>query len=329
MLATLLNTSTQMVIVYVDHVLGSQMMALDDHFCTKSATCVNQKTDSETECHKAAFVCPYCGECTMEQFFSEGCPKQVQLSTTKKKEILFPHLNVHSLHKEDMIDLEKRLTNETREIKTCFGKFQSNVIKSLEDLHIPIDMFKASILSLYPFTDNIGVKELDKEDEVKIEAARTISEVFITLRKYISFFNYHIVEYIIDLYGAETDHILLEKYVEKFHNFCKRNVFEVPQNAFASNSRETAKVFAIKCTEGVSTMQGVERVTGDIAEIFGLRPSAFYLYSIKKGCVELHFLISADVANYIFPVSHSQHSALKELGIKVLPMYSTSRVAIQ
>ena len=327
MLATLLNTCTQ---IHVDHTLGSQVMTLDDHFHTKSTTRENRKTDSKTECHKAAFVCPYCGECTMEQFFSEeGCPKQVQVPKTKKKEILFPYLNVSGLDEEDKIDLEDRLITETKEIKIYFGKFQSNVIKSLEDLSIPLERFKASVLSLYPFTDNIGVKELDKEDEVKIETAKTISEVFITLRKYVSFFNYHIIEYIIDLHGAATDRILLEKYVKKFHNFCKRNVFEVPQDALASTSRRTAKVFAIKCTEGVSTMLGVERIRGDIAKIFGLRSSSFYLYSIKEGCVELHFLISADVANYIFPVSHSQHSALSELRIKILPMYSTSEVAIQ
>ena len=313
----------------IDHALGSQMMALDDHFHTKSTTHENRKTDLKTEYHKAAFVCPYCGECTMERFFSEGCPKQVQVPTTTKKKILLPYLNVSGLDEEDRIDLEDRLTNETREIKTYFGKFQSNVIKSLEDSHIPLERFKASILSLYPFTDNIGVKELDKEDEVKIKAAKTISEVFITLCNYVSFFNYHIIEYIIDLHGAATDRILLEKYVDKFRNFCKKNVFEVPQDALASTSRKTAKVFAIKCTKGVSTMLGVERIRGDIAKIFGLRSSAFYLYSIKEGCVELHFLISVDVANYIFPVSHSQHSALNDLGIKVLPMFSTSEVAIQ
>ena len=177
---------------------------------------------------------------------------------------------------------------------------------------------KFSILNLEAFTDTLGVKVLDEVDARKIEAAKSLSEVFITLRKYISFFNYHIAEHIIDQHGIARDHTLLEEYLEKFHRFCQRNVFEVPTNLFPSISRFTDKVFALKCTKGVATMNGVECVKGNIARIFSLRPAALQLCSIKEGCVELHFLISAAVADHIFPVSPSQHLALSDIGVRIL-----------
>ena len=273
--------------------------------------------DDQTERHKAAFVCPYCGECTMEQFFMEGCPKQAETLQGENK-ILFPHLDMAGLNVADRIDLEDRLQFETREIKLHFAKLILNVIQLLEDLQIPLEKVKISILSLDAFTDNLGIKVLDEEDAQKIEAAKNLSEVFIALRKYISFFNYHIVEHIIDQHEAARDSTLLRDYLLKFHRFCQRNIFEIPENLFPSISRITAKVFALKCTEGVATLSGVNGVKGEIARIFSLRPAALQLCSIKRGCVVLHFLISAAVADHIFPVSLIKTLSLSLIRVRVL-----------
>ena len=84
-------------------------------------------------------------------------------------------------------------------------------------------------------------------------------------------------------------------------------------------SRKSAKVLVFKFTgERNDEMKEIEKVKGRIAKIFQLRSSALQLCSIKKGCIELHFLISAAVADHIFPVSPSQHSALSEMGVRVL-----------
>ena len=290
------------------------MASLTDHDVTSTATSkpVNSQADSYD-----GFVCPYCGNCTVEQFFSEGCPKQVR-ATAEKQKTLFPYLDMSNINEADRIDLQDQLKSETREIKLHFAKFTLNVMRSLELLEISLEKVKVSIISLKAFTDDIGVKTLDVEDKRKIKAATTMSEVFIVLQNYISFFNFHIVEYIIDQHGATRDHNWLEEYREKFHDFCRRSIFEVPEDLFPSISRSTAKVFALKCTEGVTTMQGVKGVMGEIAKIFHMRPAALQLCSIKKGCVELYSLISIAVADHIFPVSPSQQSALSKLGVRVL-----------
>ena len=278
----------------------------------------------QAECHDKAFVCPYCRKCTIEQFFSEGCPKQPQ--PKEKKKLRFPYLNLSDLDDDDRTDLEERLKFETREIKLCFAKFILNIIRSLETLQIPLERLKMSIISLDAFTDDIGVKTLDLEDRREIEAASNISEIFITLQKYISFFNYHIVEHLIDQHGITRDHNFFEEYLRKFHNFCKRNIFEVPHDVFASKSRKTAKVFALKCSEAVSTMRGVQSMKGSIARVFGMRYSALQLCSIKKGCVELHFLISVAIAEHIFPLSSNHHSALGDIGVRVLFCDTVDRI---
>ena len=81
---------------------------------------------SREECHKAPFVCPYCGECTMEQFFSvEGCPKQTHFLTNEKDKVLFPYLNLSGINEADKIDLVYRMKSKTSEIMVDFCKVRT------------------------------------------------------------------------------------------------------------------------------------------------------------------------------------------------------------
>ena len=203
------------------------MASLADHDVTATSKPVNSKADSYD-----GFVCSYCGKCTMEQFYSEeGCPKRVR-ATAEKNKTLFPYLDMTNVNEADRIDLQDRLKSETRQIKLHFAKFTLNVMRSLELLEVPLEKLKVSIISLKAFTDDIGVKTLDVEDKRKIEVATTMSQVFTVLQNYISFFNFHIIEYIIDQHGAMRDHNWLEEYLEKFHTFCQRNIFEVRRTYF-------------------------------------------------------------------------------------------------
>ena len=95
----------------------------EDHSSTDATTPGpdhKQPGGSQTECQdaKCAFICPYCGKCTMEQFFTgEGCFKQVETGKEKKK-VLFPYLDMSGLNEADRIDFEDRLQFETLEINS-------------------------------------------------------------------------------------------------------------------------------------------------------------------------------------------------------------------
>ena len=96
-------------------------------------------------------------------------------------------------------------------------------------------------------------------------------------------------------------------------------VFEVPPNAYSSKSRTDCKVFTVKCTESVATtLEGVRRVRGKIADVLGLRSSSLQLCSVLKGCMELHFILLTAVADCILPVSPAKQLALNQIGVKIL-----------
>ncbi len=285
-----------------------EMLAKDDE---------TRSTGDHSASEFPPFLCPYCGKCSLEQFFSEeGCPIK---ENTSNSNVLFPYLSLSDLDDDNRIDLEGRLVDDTKAMIKQFATFTAMIRSSLKDLQTPLEEIKDSVLSLEAFSEEIGVKVLDKIDAEKIENAKSIAEIFITLRKYVSFINYEVIEHIVELHGSADDHKKLREYLCTFNAFCERNVFEVPARIFsAKKGRNTAKVFALKCTQRVYSLEGVQSLKRKIAKALGLRPLSLQLCSIKKGCIELHFLISAAVASVIVPVSSAHLSALSDIGVRVL-----------
>ena len=270
-------------------------------------------TDQPESTHRqSGFVC-LCGECSSEHLFSEkGCPKAEQKTS-------FPFLDVPNLGEADRIDLEHRLRSDTKKMGTKFSSFTLFLEKSLKAQKIPLEDVASCVLSLPAFAEDISKKLFEKEDKEAIQQAESVTKLFIVLRPHLSFFNYEIMEHLVEHHGSADDHKRLEEYLTAFNAFCQRSVFEVPPYVYSSRSRTDCKVFSVKCTERVATtLEGVQVIRGKIADVLGLRASSFQLCFILKGCMELRFLISTAVAEHIFPVSPAKQLALKEMGVRVL-----------
>ena len=274
--------------------------------------------DSDDDLADDGFVCPYCDNiCTMHQFFTvEGCPYKNLLPD---EEVKFPYLNLSALPINQRHFLQERLKTETREIVKKFMHFTIHIRESLEKRKVSLDSILDTLRSLEALED-VGVKLLEPQDIEKIQAATSISGVFIVLRvrKYFSFFNFGIIEHLVEYHGSTEDRKKLTDYICTFNDFCKRSVFKVPPNVYCDPPRTRGEEFVFKCTKGVATLDGVRKTMKKIAPILGLRPLALHLCSIKKGCVELHFMISAAVVDHIFPLAPSQQLALCEIGVRVL-----------
>lgn len=251
-----------------------------------------------------SFICP-CGKCSIEEFFSSsGCSKQC---SPEAKQSLFPYLDASALCEEDMEELEVRLSSDLREIIKSFAIFKSLTIESLENQSTPVNKLVDYVLSLGMFVADIGCKTLAKSDEETIHNAQTVMDVFSTLRKYISFFNYEILEQVVVRFGSAEDKTKLEEYLAAFHKFCKRSVFEVPPYVFSQSSRQTTdRVLTVKCTSEVcTTLENVVMVRRKIALILKIKICALRLCSIEKGCVQLQFLIPTFIADTVLPVSET------------------------
>ena len=72
------------------------------------------------------------------------------------------------MSESEKADFEVQLRSDIRSIKKRFSNFRVAIRDSLESrVPLVMDKIKDSILSLEAFTDGIGVKVLDPEDEKK------------------------------------------------------------------------------------------------------------------------------------------------------------------
>ena len=261
--------------------------------------------DSCAEDENFGFVCPYCRNCKVEQFFSEeGCPQKKRVTDLNA---LTPSESNGDAFKMHMVD--------TRNIITSFSNFVVCIQKSFKDRLKSFKIVRDTVLSLEAFTDSTDVKVVEPCDAKKLKAAISIEDVFIILRYYMSFFNYHIIEHLIDCHGSDDDKKRFELYFIAFKTFCKKSIVNPPLNVFCNFPETNATKLVIKCTHSIATLEDAHTIKEKVACVFELQAFALQLFSVKSGCVELHFFISAAVANHIFPRSPSQNSALSEIGI--------------
>ena len=258
------------------------------------------------------FVCPYCRSCSLERFYSEeGCPKKKELSETKS---LFPFLDVSALGEDQIKDLTTHLKSDTREIIFTFAKFTRSIKESFKK--ILVSDIVHSLVSLKAFISDIGIKVLDAEDVQELRKAKSHDDVFIAISDYISFYNYHIIEHLINLHGSPEDQDKLKEYVATFDIFCQKKVFEIPLQAFSTPQR-TGNKLAVKCTADVANLSGIRIIEEKVTKVLNLRPSAIQLCSITDGCIELHYLIPTDAVPHIFPLTSLQERALCEIGVQI------------
>jgi len=186
-----------------------------------------------------------------------------------------------------MEELEMRLIADTKKIKRSFANLTHSVKRSLEHLQIPVPKIKVTILSLDAFIDDAGISFVDQECIAELGNAQTLDEIFLVLWKFMSFFNTEIMDYLVYQHGTAADQERLAAYEDEFESFCRRNVFEVPKNAFLRENYRRKSFFVFKCLEqSVYTLNCVNTVRAKIAKILGLKPISLQLATARKGCVE-------------------------------------------
>lgn len=214
--------------------------------------------------------------------------------------------------------LEERVRKDTEVIVTEFADLIGSTSEYFNSKAVDPKKIARNIFSIAP-SDELTHSLLNS---LNIENSTTIDDIILHLQQksYISFFNYHIVEYLIKEYGSPEDQQKLDAYTTKFKKFCQRSVFQVPQRAFGE-APEGSTVLAIKILRIPSTFTISQRGVGDasarapptviasshtlkfslehtravqakIADAIGMKQSwALVLLNASKGCVELTFAL--------------------------------------
>ena len=151
----------------------------------------------------------------------------------------------------------------------------------------------------------------------ELKAAKTIHEIFLVLNDYLSFFNYQLIECIINELGTEKDKAKLQRYKDNFNQYAKRRIFECLPEFGPISDADHADIFVkLDSQYDNYTVVQIEQFRHKLSEVLHLSfQGILRLCRIDKGCFQLMFQVPTFVQQEIFPLSREQEKALAAMGV--------------
>ena len=282
----------------------------DSVFTSEGASVSPQPSSSPQSkgSQKPPFGCG-CGKCTFYSYIESGCPNPIPSASS------FPYLNLSGLTREQKQTLMGRLQFETKTIMLKFQHVVSVIIKSLKNRQVAVRELVSHLMSLGTFDP------VFKEAQVPLLLncykdlmnAETIPDVFLQLKDYFSFFNYHIIDQIITELGTDEDRQELQKYKDIFQVYAKRRIYEcLPQFGPVSGTDHADIIVKLDFPYESYTLEEIQHFQNRLCELFRIISSQgiLRLCRVDEGCFQLMFQVPSFVQQKIFPLSSEQERAL-------------------
>lgn len=151
----------------------------------------------------------------------------------------------------------------------------------------------------------------DKHLETLLTDCTSVGQVFRKMAKFVSFFDFDLLDSLIKELGSDTIKRKFEEYKESFESFSRRRVYECPNNAFGS-VEESEKVFVLKTDKIIEdlTVDEIKRLKYRVNKILANKLIQFL--HVEEGCVKLTFRTFQEDG---FTITEEQRKALCEVGI--------------
>ena len=231
----------------------------------------------------------------------------------------FPYLKVSGLTPEQQDVLRIRLCVESEDIIQKFGHLHSRVYESLCKQKVPVDKLVTHLLSLGAFDPVYkgSQKPALQTFFQQLQNAGNIEKVLFIIRDYISFFNYRVIEHIVNELGTDQDKVELQNYEKEFDEYSKRRVYECPP-VYGSkiNADHADIVVKVDSVYEEFTVKELQKFQYRLSRILHISPqSVLRLCRVEEGCLQLIFQVPSFVQQEIFPLSSEQESALAAEGV--------------
>ena len=230
-----------------------------------------------------------------------------------------PYLEISELTPEQQEGLSIRLCVESEDIVDKFWYLHSRVLKSLCKQHVSVDKLVAHLLSLRAFNPvyKDSQKPVLQTFFQELQNAGSIENVLLIIKDYFSFFNYRVIEHIVDGLGTDQDRVELQNYEKEFDEYSKRRVYECPPEYGSKSSVDHADlVVKVDSVYEEFTVKELKKFQYRLSRILHVSPqSILRLCRVEEGCLQLIFQVPSFVQQEVFPLSSEQESALVAEGV--------------
>lgn len=216
------------------------------------------------------------------------------------------------MDEDDQEDLYAQIDEMTRKIELKFGKLFDRIFTSFRDSR-EVDCDRLVVML-------INKEKLFKEGE--LAEATSVSDVFKAIRPYCSYFNYDVLETLVQINGSPKEKRYLKKYIQAFSAYCKA----VPciekvcgSDHEEARSKRTKLKFKLDFDREQLKPDAVRSIKYKIAKHLGVRPSVLYLCRIEEGCISLEFLVPTFILEDLLPLTDAQKVTLhQDIEVKAL-----------
>ena len=278
------------------------------------------KDDTDEAVKQKPLPKPYgcgCGNCSLVKYLEGNCPAPTKTASK------LPYLDTKGLSASKRDMLLARLERESRDMTLSFQRLVSSTYSSLCKQNVPYSNFVTHLKclgALDPTYAKPGVDEAQPpllHDRFReMEEEKTIEKVISIVSEYVSFFNYDIIEHIIQKLGTSDDQKELQKYKEKLENYCKRRVVECPQ-VYGNLSDPDGVCIVVKLDNILNrfTVHQLRLFKTELSTILHLSEYTLHLVAVEEGCLQLTYRIPASVKHMVFPLSQKQERALQQADV--------------
>ena len=231
--------------------------------------------------------------------------------------------NVEGLDEEERKQLYQNLYAESVEMMLKFQKLFSSLKRSLKTRNISsrdICSHVECLGSLRPVFEDTGLPVL-RQQIPKLQQAETVDGAMSVISGYCSFFNFHVLEPIVEELGSPEDAANLSDYKKDFSEYAKRHVFQCPSEVGAMTSDDAKMFVTLDDTFNKCSLNTLHLLCSDLRKVLNLSPgSGLKLCQIEPGSLKLTFQLPFSLLrdNTIFPLTKKQESALSNLGVEKL-----------
>jgi len=291
---------------------------LGDELTLESSTTSAEIQSSSTICpssmgsEKPPFGCG-CGKCTFFAFITTGC------QNCRPSASSFPYLDPSGLTPERQQVLRRRLRADSRRINVQFQYLVSATLNSLQKQQVTVRDFLPHLMTFgtdEPVLKHSRAPVFDQRLN-DLQKAGDLSEVFMGLKDYMSFFNYHLIEHIINVLGTEEVKAELKIYKINFQQYAKRRIYECPPHFGPVSKVGHADIFVkVDSRYENYTVAEIDDFVEDLSDLLGVSSQGVLrLCRVEKGCFQLTFQIPSFLKDKIFPLSREQERALAAEGV--------------
>ena len=150
---------------------------------------------------------------------------------------------------------------------------------------------KHCTVTVHPTESMYNISLLQEHKQALLDA-KDLKEVFIIILPFYSYYNYELLQMIVDVHGSERDKEKMRQYILEFSDYCKRvPCIEFHDNRCQTSLKQIKIKFKLDYDKKLVTLADIKNIQCHVSDILNISASVLFLHSVQDGCTAFTFLV--------------------------------------